>query len=669
MIHPQRGFSIHETYCVCKLKHDIRVESKIDLAKKEIERCLDAEVQTISSLPLLIKKTPFSELNDKVLHRMMRLLYLGKAQGFLVKPQSAKDLIKLAKRATYLREIYGIFRIKKYDEILRLVEELGYNTNFSALQQTEKYIDISPNCQIFNQQSNEGNYLSTIILIPQQTILEYSSEVLKLPYVTFTKQFTEFRERLDVMERGIQRGINELIDYLSHSFYRMPWLGLFKEHIGDYVDWAFSDFRTWGLHFVHKHEGKADPWLARSAFNMLGVEEGGKILDPFCGSGSFIADAPLMNINAYGIDINPLSTMIARVKCKLAEIPLQVLKETMVNIYERISKGGFSTEVKLHPLIEELEVKDRRKLVEKAKAFEKVLLIKEKIDENTEEGLVKDFLYTILSRCIIGITEKKRINKNIWYGFVRDFIRFYLYAYASREVFRRLDIEVKGTCTILTGDSRNAQALLKGEKVDGIACSPPYFDALNYVAFSRLPIILLGLDEKARDLNINTIGSKGRIANLDPEFLNTLPESSRLLINELIRYGRRRKAKVVLQYLLDMKDCLAEFSKVVEKGARVIFVVGRYHHWKFGKDDMQVDGAQVLIDLGESVGLTLEEELSHNISKIEAGKRIKEESIIIWKKDNIPSKRDKTRSQKVIKILQEKPKVKQLDAWMRNVTS
>jgi hypothetical protein len=153
------------------------------------------------------------------------------------------------------------------------------------------------------------------------------------------------------------------------------------------------------------------------------------------------------------------------------------------------------------------------------------------------------------------------------------------------------------------------------------------------------------------------------------ESLATLPESSRFLINELIKHGRQQKARVLLQYLLDMRDCLAEFSKVLNRGARVIFVVGRYHHWKFGKDDMQVDGAQVLIDLGESVGLILEDELSHNISKIEAGKRIKEESIIIWKKDNIPSKRDPKRSQNVIKFFQGKANVEQLDAWMRNTTA
>jgi hypothetical protein len=70
---------------------------------------------------------------------------------------------------------------------------------------------------------------------------------------------------------------------------------------------------------------------------------------------------------------------------------------------------------------------------------------------------------------------------------------------------------------------------------------------------------------------------------------------------------------------------------------------------------MQMDGAQVLIDIGEHIGLVLEEELPHDISKIEAGKRIKEESIIIWRKDDkAKSKRDPARSKSILKSISER---------------
>jgi site-specific DNA-methyltransferase (cytosine-N4-specific) len=655
--------------CICKLKHDIRVESKVDIAKEEIKTCIGAEPEIIPSLPLLIKKEPLiSKLHDKILHRMMRLLYLGKAQGFVVRTFAIKDLKKLANRATYLREFYGILQIPKH-EMAQLIDELGYKGNTIELQKTEDFIEISPNIQVFNQELNENYYLSTLTFIPCQTILEYCSEVLKLPYVTFTRQFTNIHERINVMEKGVIKGLNELFNHLNHEFYRMPWLGLFKEHIGDYVDWAFSDFRTWGLHFIHKHEGKADPWLARSALNLLGVDEGCTVLDPFCGSGSFIADAPLMNINAYGIDINPLSTLIARVKCSLYELPLKELKETVLKIYDKILGAALPiTEIKLQQLMKDLNVKDKATFNRKIKAFEKILLIKDMIDAYAKNDLVRNFLYTILSRSIVEIVERKKTN-NPLENFLSDFIDFYLLAYATQQALQKLNLEIKGKCNIITGDSHNARELLKYEKVDGIVCSPPYFDALDYVGFSMIPISLLGLHDDVKKLYEDTIGSKGRVASLDKESISTLPKSSQLLIEELLKHGRERKAQVVLKYLFDMRDCLNEFFNVVRQGSRIIFVVGKYHHWKFGVHDMQVDGAQVLIDLGESVGLVLENELSHNISKIEAGKRIKEESIIVWKKDNIPSKRNPERSSNIIKFHREEGKIKGLDAWIWDSTS
>jgi hypothetical protein len=54
----------------------------------------------------------------------------------------------------------------------------------------------------------------------------------------------------------------------------------------------------------------------------------------------------------------------------------------------------------------------------------------------------------------------------------------------------------------------------------------------------------------------------------------------------------------------------------------------------------------VLIDLGERVGLTLEGELLHDISKIEAGSRIRQESIIMWRKGLVRS--DRVRSGDII---------------------
>ncbi len=621
-----------QVHCVCKLKHDIRVESKIDLAKREIEQSLETPVETIVTLPGLFRKHPFSLLDEKIIDRMTRLLYLGKAHGFQTKMRNLSRLVKLCRKATYLREIYAV-GVMQRDQIANIAASLGSSgPNEQNMVETDGYVRILPNVQIFNQALGSNEFLTTILLVPAQTLLEYAAEVVKLPYVTFTKQYLNLDERLGRMEAGVKEGIADLLDHLASSPKRMPWLGIYKDNIGDYVDWAFSDFRTWGFHFIHKHEGKADPWLARSVLNLSCTDEGDRVLDPFCGSGTFIADAPVLNINAIGIDVNPLSTMIAKVKCNLPSITLNELRESLIRINKKSSNHSNSKE-RLESLMLELEEKDKGKLSNNRAAIMEILSIKDAIDEVTDHGLTRDFLYTMLSRSIIEVTEKQKRRFDGKESFMKDAIDFYLQALASQEILRILNIEAEGGCSLFTADAHSIQSILDG-KVDGILTSPPYFDALDYVGFSRLPMRILELNVNDKRLELETIGSKSRMAN-DVDMLSLcdlLPYSGRLLLDQLLKAGRERKARVVLQYLLDMNDCLQMFFNVLKENGRIIFVVGRYHNWKIGDNNVLFDGAQVLIEIGESVGLCLEDSLSHNISKIEAGQRIKEESIIIWRK-------------------------------------
>jgi tRNA G10 N-methylase Trm11 len=638
-------------YCVCKLKHDIRVESKVDLAGKEIEQVLDEPVETIVTLPALFKKLPFSQLDDVVIDRMTRLLYLGKAHGFLSEITDFKKLIAIARKATYLREVYGIM-LTREDKIPEITRALGSRVAKASVKDAGGLIDVSPVIQLYNQRLPSGSLLSTVFLIPTQTLLEYAAEVVKLPYVTFTKQFTILDEKLDRMEAGVRKGTDELFQHLTHDFRRMPWLGLFKEHIGDYVDWAFSDFRTWGLHFIHKHEGKADPWLARSALNLLGLNENDTVLDPFCGSGTFIADSPLLNLSAIGVDINPLSTMITKVKCNLTNISLPQLRDSLIRVQKR-SPASLLAKDKLRSIQSELDKDSKKKLLGKEDFILEILSIKDAIDEFSDDQSVKDFLYVILSRSITQIGARQQEGKsNAMSNFVRDAIAFYLQIYASQEILHKLDITTKSRCKISTSNARNIRTVVDG-KVDGIVTSPPYFDALDYVSPSLLSIRILGLDDNNGHLRNETIGSSIQIADDKDMFLSDLlPESCDLLVKELMQFGREKKARIVLRYLTDMADCLQQFSEVLNEKGRMIFVVGKYHNWKLGNKNVLVDGAQALIDIGEHVGFRLEHELSHSISKIEPGKRIEEESVVVWRKDeNAQSKRDAHRSRKIIRVM------------------
>jgi DNA modification methylase len=201
-------------------------------------------------------------------------------------------------------------------------------------------------------------------------------------------------------------------------------------------------------------------------------------------------------------------------------------------------------------------------------------------------------------------------------------------------MLRLLEVEAHGNCSVITADTHSLKSLLDG-KVDGVVTSPPYFDAIDYVSFSRLPTRILEIGSAGGQLEHKTIGSKSRSAS-DTDMWSMsdlLPHSARSLFSQLLKSGRENKARVVLQYLLDMSDCFNEFFDVLNEKSKMVFVVGRYHNWKVGENNMLFDGSQVLSDIGENAGFILEDRLAHNISKIEAGRRIKEESVLIWRKE------------------------------------
>jgi tRNA G10 N-methylase Trm11 len=573
--------------CVFKLKHDIRVESKVGIARRELEELLGSGVEEVAAIPALFKRRPFSLLDDEVIHRMSRLAYLGGVQGFLAEVPGLAELKSVVGRATYFREVYCL-EVGGGGELHRA---------YGGAARAGEFVDVEPNMQVYKQSLEGGGSLLVLAAFPTQTLMEYAGEVLKLPYVTFTKHIEDLGERLTVMEEGVERGLGGLLEHLRRGYRRAPWLGLYKEHIGDYVDWAFSDFRTWGLHFIHRHEGKADPWLARSALNIALPEGRGVVLDPFCGSGTFVADAPLMGVDAVCVDVNPLSALIARVKCNLHRLDLGELREAIVAVARRAGSGPSGG------------------------GLHAVKALKAAVD-GTSSGLTRDFLYVMLSRQVGR-------RGDAYSGFIEDSVHFYLQAYATRRLLEVLGVEAKGSCTVVCGDVLEVEL----PQVDAVVTSPPYFDAVDYVAPVSQHLTILGLAGSPEAVEARTLGSSRRRA---PSLggLGGLPASAREVVEALRSRGRAEKALAVLQYLLDMRRALERLYGALRPGGRAVLVVGRRHRWRAGRAEVEVDGAKVIEDLGEAVGFSFEGELHHTVSKIDPGGegRVREEAVIVWSK-------------------------------------
>jgi len=104
----------------------------------------------------------------------------------------------------------------------------------------------------------------------------------------------------------------------------------------------YSNSITSFTHGFHKYPAKFIPVIPRWAINKYSVSNNNIIIDPFCGSGTTLVEGLLKNQNVIGIDIDPLSALISKVKTT----PLLIDHLLIVNNYiqtriKDTSKGSF----------------------------------------------------------------------------------------------------------------------------------------------------------------------------------------------------------------------------------------------------------------------------------------------------------------------------------------
>lgn len=624
-------------YCLAKLKFDLRDPDEVYLAQKEIDSLLSTQTEFIKALACLFRKKPFSLLDEDVIHLINRLVYLGEGQGFLAKFPPT-NIVNAVRRATFFREIYVIFET---ENIVETLKKIGLVVENKLLEASK--VDLNSYTQVFIKDGeNSKNKLVTIRFLSFHALFEYATEVKKLPACVFRPKNSEkwetyFKEK----EIGIEKGLNELLEHLKNGQYRSPHFGLGKNHIGDFVDWASTDLRKPFLHYLHKYKGKGDPRISRVLINLLRVKEGDTILDPFVGSGAFIADAPTMGINAIGIEVLNIGKMIAEVKCNLA-VDTNKLRNAIIMLFESIDDGLLEGDAKTIQFLKEKIRKNtlNNTAFKKIEPYiDKISLLKEKI-ESFEDDKIRKFLLILLSQQVVEHSEKSRAWDIVssFKSYVED---RYLVLYATQKMAEMLDIKLNGAkVKIIKGDSTN-MSMIRNETIDGILTSPPYFDALDYIGNNKISILILGLDEDLMwESTKNFYEAKHRdekdykdmpLFASDKYFSIPLPDSSLKLIELLRRSRRTYKADIVQNYLKMMKLSFEECYRVLKKDKYYLMVVSKYHSWMLNGKEEVIGTSPILGDLGKSVGFKLVDVIEHGLSKADKGK-IGVEDILVFQK-------------------------------------
>lgn len=400
-----------------------------------------------------------------------------------------------------------------------------------------------------------------------------------------------------------------------------------------------SNAKSWtsdyGTHGFHRYVGRFPSHVIRALINAFGATSKDTILDPFCGSGTTLVESRMLGVNAVGIEISPLSSMMSRVK---SSFPLDGMRVshlvTELSSFYNDKWNSFVDNKDITEFSYE-EILDRvgnkiTKFSNIEKWFSKDALlgtsiIVEFIMQKT--GYVKDFI-------TIALSSKMRSIGNVDVDVVRA-----EYRKEPRQnvdvlklVLRQIQKMASGiNCTlsackntitgaesikIIEGSVLNAE--IAPNSISHIITSPPYgVESLSYLrthllSFRALEPIL-GVDPY--NFGDGIIGS---------EYLgDSLPDTEKFKVagasktyksyfasiyNSANSKKEEKRIVMMMQFFEDMYEVVERFSRWLKPDGKVAFVIGNK---KLGDSIIPTD--KIIEEIFSFFGFRLVESIAHKL--------------------------------------------------------
>lgn len=393
----------------------------------------------------------------------------------------------------------------------------------------------------------------------------------------------------------------------------------------------------YGPHGIHEYRGKFFPQLVRSLLNITGAGPASIILDPMCGSGTTPTEAVLLGCHGIGLDLNPLSVLMSRAKCAILTVHPDELAKEYQSLKTKLLGQPANGSARL-PWFEHLSLQDRNYLLgwfapEVLAKLDPIAVQVKSVSHPACRLLFQITFSNIIRRVSWQKDDDLRVRKEIRADVNIDVMAEFLNE-LNRSVktilallYENKDFQV-GQATIIEGDARQTTQTLNDKLgvVEAIITSPPYATALPYLDTDRLSLCYLGLlsrpQHRRRDYNM--IGNREiterqrqifwqeyqqRRTELPDDITRVIDLIDNLNHTTEVGFRRRNLAALLARYFLDMRQVFQTFPQLLKPNAPAFVVVGN-NHTLAGGQRVEIETDKLLAQLGESVGLRLEEFLS-----------------------------------------------------------
>ncbi|MBC8228796.1 MerR family DNA-binding transcriptional regulator [bacterium] len=268
------------------------------------------------------------------------------------------------------------------------------------------------------------------------------------------------------------------------------------------LDWDFVDANTGFLtHSIHPYPAKFIPQIPNTLIQELS-SIGDTVLDPFCGSGTMSVEALRLGRHAIGLDANPLSCLISKVKTTKIS---QSEADELLGLADEIKDLGQQTSLGNLPLFPDMPsftaaTRPTFRGVEDwfdEHVIDELAFVKKKCRSLTQEN-ARQLALVAMSSIIVTVSRQDsdtryvRRDKNTQLG--DTFSRF------SRAL---LDTTQKALEFAREVDSRWNVQIIEANildqpdigSVDLVVCSPPYPNAYSYHLYHRTRMLWLDMNQ------------------------------------------------------------------------------------------------------------------------------------------------------------------------------
>lgn len=526
--------------------------------------------------------------------------------------------------------------------------------------EAQNYLDLPE--EIFTSHTRQGETIGYLGINPKVEILDLLKQLSFIQEVWFLDENFEsenfkFLTKIDNFVCAVP--FLALSEFLTYSKDEMPTAQLVKTIIDVLAlkteDKVISKLiirrntSTPHVHGLHTYKAKFFPRFVRSLIiseTALENRQNKTVLDPFVGSGTAVIEAALLGFQSIGIDIDKLSCLISESKINLLNNSFNNVQKSLLQILSNTSQTN-----KKYSFPSWISRKfERHNILEEKQSYETEIsdwLAKvNHLGENRElfqiavsDALTRKFnirmMGTGVGRFALEI-QKAAIN-----SLVEKNLKYTLKCVKIIELVREI-YRIETAQPRILNESATKQSL-EDETVDFIITSPPYLPASSgredYLIGKSISLTALNLMDETSIQNAEK-KSVGSMKNLNGE-RNGLPNSVYQLHDWLAKDELRNiKAQPTLVYYLDLKKSLEECFRVLKKGGKAIFIIGKetvFYSYKTREILFRVGCDEIFKQIASAVGFEIIETIDIELDKKNKNARPRSldkffESAIILKK-------------------------------------